>query len=122
MKVNQVDNDKNDIIASMSDSQMVIGIQKLVADLNREIGFKIQLTHNIRFMLLLDAIERIDKDNPKVKKICNYLRLVENLKTFNYIQRSLRGLDLIMLLGEFGGQKIDMTKIIKELLLENKSN
>jgi len=115
-----VETDKNDIIASMTDSHMIIGIQKLVADLNREIGFKIQLTHNIRFMLLLDAIERIDKENEKVKKICNYLRLVENLKTFNYIQRSLRGLDLIMLLGEFGGQKMDMTKIIKELLLQQK--
>jgi len=114
-----VDSDKNDIIASMSDSHMVLGIQKLVAELNREIGFKIQLTHNIRFMLLLDAIQRIDKDNIKVKKICDYLRLVENLKTFNYIQRSLRGVDLIMLLGEFGGQKIDMTKVIKELLLQN---
>lgn len=114
-----MDSEKNDIVASMSDSQMVLGIQKLVADLNREIGFKIQLTHNIRFMLLLDAIQRVDKDNVKVKKICDYLRLVENLKTFNYIQRSLRGLDLIMLLGEQGGQKIDMTKVIKDLLIEN---
>lgn len=114
-----MDNGKNDIVASMTDSHMILGIQKLVADLNREVGFKIQLTHNIRFMLLLDAIQRIDKDNEKVKKICDYLRLVENLKTFNYIQRSLRGMDLIMLLGEFGGQKIDMTSIIKELLLEN---
>ena len=117
-----MDSDKNDIVASMTDSHMILGIQKLVAELNREIGFKIQLTHNIRFMLLLDAIQRIDKKNEKVKKICNYLRLVENLKTFNYIQRSLRGFDLLALLGEFGGQKIDMTKIIKELLLENKSN
>lgn len=114
-----MDSDKNDIIASMTDSQTVLGIQKLVAELNREIGFKIQLTHDIRFMLLLDAIERIDKNNLKIKKICNYLRLVENLKTFNFIQRSLRGMDLIMLLGEQGGQKLDMTKIIKDLLLEN---
>lgn len=115
-----MESDKNDILANMSDSQMVLGIQKLVAELNREIGFKIQLTHNIRFMLLLDAIQRIDKDNEKVKKICDYLRLVENLKTFNYIQRSLRGMDLIMLLGEQGGQKLDMSKIIKELLLDSK--
>lgn len=115
-----MDSEKGDIIAGQQDSQMVMGIQKLVAELNRDIGFKIQLTHNINFMLLLDAIQRIDKDNPKVKKICEYLRLVENLKTFNYIQRSLRGMDLIMLLGEQGGQKLDMAKIIKELLLENK--
>lgn len=114
-----MESEKSDIIASMSDSQMVLGIQKLVADLNREIGFKIQLTHDIRFMLLIDAIERIDKDNPKIKKICHYLRLVENLKTFNYIQRSLRGMDLIMLLGEQGGQKLDMVKIIKELIFES---
>lgn len=115
-----MDDGKNDIIATMSDNHMILGIQKLVADLNREIGFKIQLTHNIRFMLLLDAIERIDKKNNKIKDICNYLRLVENLKTFNYIQRSLRGGELLALLGEFGGEKIDMTKIIKELLLESK--
>lgn len=116
-----MDSDKNDIVASMTDSHMILGIQKLVADLNRDIGFRIQLTHDIRFMLLLDAIERIDKKNMKVKKICNYLRLVENLKTFNYIQRSLRGFDLLALLGEFGGSKINMNEIIKELLMDSKN-
>ena len=111
-----MDSEKGDVIASMSDNHMIIGIQKLVADLNREIGFKIQLTHNINFMLLLDAIQRIDKKNTRVKKICDYLRLIENLKTFNYIQRTLRGYDLLALLGEYGGSKVDMNEIIKELL------
>ena len=115
-----MESEKGDIIAGTQDSQMVMGIQKLVADLNREIGFKIQLTGDIRFMLLLDAIQRIDKKNEKVRKICDYLRLVENLRTFNYIQRSLRGVDLLLLLGEQGGSKLNMEKIIKELLLDKK--
>lgn len=117
--VNQVENDKQDIIATLGDNNMIMGVQKLIAELNRNIRFKIQLTHNIQFMLVLDAIERVDKNNTKVKNICDYLRLVENLKTFNMIQKSLRGYDLLALLGEFGGQKVDMNQILKDLLIES---
>lgn len=115
-----MDSDKQDILAVQQENITVMGIQKLIAELNRRIGFRIQLTSNIQYMLLLDAIERVpsknDAEKRKIKGICEYLRLVESLKTFNMIQKTFHGSDLMMLLGETGGEKIDFTKILKELL------
>ena len=106
---------QQDIIGTM-DNTMVLGIQKVIADLNRQTGFRIQLTNNIDFMLFIDAMERCDKDNVKLKKICAYLRLREMLKTFNLIQKTMHGMDLLLLIGEQGGEKISFDSILKELL------
>lgn len=106
----------------MTENQMIAGIQKVIADLNKDINFRIQLTHNINWMLILDAIQRIDRNNNKLIKICDYLRMVENLKTFHMIQKTMRGYDLLLLLGEAGGSKIDMTALIRELLFESKKD
>lgn len=112
--------EKQSIISGGFDNTTVLGIQRVIAELNRKIKFKIQLTADIDFMFILDAIEKLPCDNKdeqrKITGICDYLRLRENLRTFNMIQKTLRGTDLIMLIGESGGEKIDFTKIIKELL------
>lgn len=112
---------KNEMNQLMAENQMIAGIQKVIADLNKDINFRIQLTHNINWMLILDAIQRTDKNNPKLQKICDYLRMVENLKTFHLIQKSMRGYDLLLLLGESAGSKIDMTALVKELLFDKKT-
>ena len=103
------------------DQSLILGIQRVIAQLNHTIKFKIQLTHDIDFMLILDAMERIDPTDKKIQNICEYLRLKENLQTFNMIQKGMRGAELLMLLGESSGEKLDMKDIIRELLTKTKS-
>lgn len=102
------------------DQSLILGIQRVIAQLNHTIKFKIQLTHDIDFMLILDAMERIDPTDKKIQNICEYLRLKENLQTFNMIQKGMRGAELLMLLGESSGEKLDMKDIIRELLTKTK--
>ena len=102
------------------DNSLILGIQRVIAQLNKNIKFKIQLTHDIQFMLVLDAMERVDPSDKKIQAICDYLRLKENLETFNMIQKGMRGAELLMLLGESSGEKLDMKDILREILTKSK--
>jgi len=119
--VNAEEKPQQSAMETAFDQSLILGIQRVIAQLNHTIKFKIQLTHDIEWMLILDAMERIDPDDKKIKSICDYLRLKENLETFNFIQKGMHGAELLMLLGESSGEKLDFKDIIKELLTKTKS-
>jgi len=118
--VNIEEKPQQSALETAMDQNLILGIQRVIAEMNRRTKFKIQLTHDIDFMLVLDAMERIDPADKKIQAICDYLRLKENLQTFNMIQKGMRGMELLMLLGESSGEKLDMKDILKELLTKTK--